>query len=75
MMIMLGQRGLVMKKERKAKIGRIMKRDERIFLDLKCRLRLKRMNEMIVRTRRDVVMMSIVNMLLHMMNEARRDWK
>lgn len=29
-----GQRGLLKKKERKPKIGRIMKRDERIFLDL-----------------------------------------
>lgn len=63
------------KKERKAKIGRSMKMDERIFLDLKCRLRLKRMNETIVRTRREVVMMSIVKMLLQMMNEARRGWK
>lgn len=72
---MLGQKGLVMKKERKAKDGRIMKRDERIFLDLKCRLMLKRTKEMIVRTKRDVVMMSIVKMLLQMMNEARRGWK
>lgn len=64
-----------MKKERKAKIGRIMKRDERIFLDLKWRLMLKSTKETIVRTRRDVVMMSIVKMLLQMMNEARRGWK
>lgn len=67
--------GLLKKKEKKPKMERIMKRQERIFFDLNCRLMLKRTKATIVRTMREEVKMSMAKMLLQMMNEARKGWK
>lgn len=69
---MLRQSGLLKKKEAKARIGRNMERHEKIFLDLKARLRLKRTKEAIVKTRREADIMSMAKMLLQIMNDTRK---